>query len=330
MPVSPTTGMQSEAEAAVHLLVIVGPTAAGKTAFSLDLAEALALATGQGCEIVSADSRQIYRGMDVGTAKATSAERSRVPHHLLDVVAPDQVLTLAEYQALAYEAIAGIDRRDRLPVLAGGTGQYIAAVLEGWRIPEVAPRPDLRAELEAQAAAEGSESLHDRLATLDPVAASRIDHRNVRRVIRALEVCLATGRPISELQAKEPPPYDVVQIGITRPRPVLYERIDRRVEGMVAAGLVEEVRGLAAAGYSWDLPAMTGLGYRQIGQYLRGEVTLEEAVALIKKGTRRLVQQQYNWFRPDDPRIHWIDPADTSPGELLAQLRGTLSPFSAT
>ncbi len=302
---------------AVNLLAIVGPTASGKTALSLDLAEVL------GGEIVSADSRQIYRAMDIGTAKATPAERGRVPHHLLDVVEPDQVLTLAEDQALAYEAIADIDRRGRLPVLVGGTGQYVAAVLEGWRIPEVAPRPDLRAELEDQAAAEGSESLHARLAGLDPAAASRIDHRNVRRVLRALEVCLATGRPISELQSKEPPPYNVVQIGVTRPRSVLYERIDCRVDAMVAAGLVEEVRGLVAAGYGWDLPAMTGLGYRQIGQYLRGEVTLDEAVALIKKGTRRFVHQQYNWFRLSDPRIRWIDPAETSPEQLLA----SLSPF---
>jgi tRNA dimethylallyltransferase len=313
--------MQWGAEAIVDLLVIVGPTAAGKTALSVDLAEAL------GGEIVSADSRQVYRGMDIGTAKATPAERARVPHHLLDVVAPDQVLTLAEYQALAYEALAGIDRRGRLPMLVGGTGQYVAAVLEGWRIPEVAPRPDLRAELEAQAAEQGSEWLHARLASLDPVAASRIDHRNVRRVIRALEVWLATGRPISELQAKEPPPYNVVQIGVTRPRPILYERIDRRVEAMVAAGLVEEVRGLVAAGYGWDLPAMTGLGYRQIGQYLRGEVTLDEAAALVKKGTRRFVQQQYNWFRLNDPRIRWIDPAEPPPDEVLAQLRAVLSPL---
>lgn len=307
----------------MNLLVIVGPTASGKTALSLDLAEGLTLATGRACEIVSADSRQIYRGMDIGTAKAAPAQRARVPHHLLDVVEPDQVLTLAEYQALAYDAITDIDRRGRLPMLVGGTGQYVAAVVEGWRIPEVAPHPGLRAELESQAASEGSASLHARLATLDPVAASRIDHRNVRRVIRALEVCLATGRPISELQAKAPPPYDVVWIGVTRPRPILYERIDRRVEAMVVAGLVEEVRGLAAAGYSWDLPAMTGLGYRQIGQYLRGEATLEEAVALIKKGTRRFVQQQYNWFRLSDPRIRWIDPGETPPEQLLA----SLSPF---
>ncbi len=293
------------------LIAIVGPTAAGKTALSLDLAEAL------GGEIVSADSRQIYRGMDIGSAKATPAEQARVPHHLLDLVDPDQVLTLAEYQQLAYRAIDDIHARGRLPLLVGGSGQYVAAVLEGWRIPEVAPQPELRAQLAADATAHGPEALHARLAALDPAAAARIDHRNVRRVIRALEVCLVTGRPISELQAKEPPPYRILRIGVTRPRPVLYERIDLRVDRMIEAGLVDEVRRLADAGYDWNLPAMTGLGYRQIGLYLRGEATLDEAVALVKQATRRFVQQQYNWFPLEDPAIRWLDPEQVTVEEVL-------------
>lgn len=304
----------------MQLLVIVGPTAVGKTGLSLDLAEALRLATGRTAEIISADSRQIYRGMDIGTAKATRLERARAPHHLIDIVDPDQVLTLAEYQALAYRAIEDISARNRLPILVGGTGQYVAAVLEGWRIPEVPPQPEIRAELEGLAAEHGSDALHARLAALDPLAASRIDHRNVRRVIRALEVCLATGRPISEQQQKQPPPYDIFQIGVTRPRPALYERIDRRVDAMLAAGLVDEVAALASRGYAWDLPAMTGLGYRQIGQFLAGEVSLDEAVALIKKGTRRFVQQQYNWFRPADPRLRWFDPDEAPVQALLVEL----------
>ncbi len=296
------------------LIAIVGPTAAGKTALSLDLAEAL-----RG-EIVSADSRQIYRGMDIGSAKATSAEQARVPHHLLDLVDPDQVLTLAEYQQLAYRAIGDIHARGRLPLLVGGSGQYVAAVLEGWRIPEVAPQLELRERLAADAAIHGPEALHARLAALDPAAAARIDYRNVRRVIRALEVCLVTGRPISELQGKEPPPYRIHRIGVTRPRPVLYERIDRRVDAMIEAGLVDEVRRLADAGYGWDLPAMTGLGYRQIGLYLRGEATLEEAIALVKQATRRFVQQQYNWFPLDDPAIRWLDPEQVTVEEVLVWL----------
>jgi tRNA dimethylallyltransferase len=254
--------------------------------------------------------------MDIGTAKATAIERGRVPHHLLDVVAPDQVLPLAEYQRMAYEAIAGIHARGRLPFLVGGTGQYIHAVIEGWRIPEVAPQPELRAELEAKASAGGAEALHAWLTALDPMAAGRIDCGNVRRVIRALEVCLVTGRPISELQQKSPPPFEIVQIGVTRPRPELYARIDARVEQMIEAGLVAEVRRLADAGYDWELPAMTGLGYRQIGEYLRGEVGVTEAIAHVKQGTRRFVQQQYNWFRPADPAIHWIDPGAVNLGDV--------------
>jgi tRNA dimethylallyltransferase len=294
------------------LVAVVGPTAAGKTALSLVLAERL------GGEIVSADSRQIYRGMEIGTAKATLEEQRRVPHHLIDLVAPDQVLTAAEYQALAYQAIEAIRGRNRLPLIVGGTGLYVRAVLEGWTIPEVAPQPELRAELAAQARAQGAEALHVRLAQLDPVAAERIQHQNVRRVIRALEVCLVTGRPISDLQQKTPPPYRVHQLGVTRERSELYARIDRRVDLMITQGLLAEVQGLVAAGYDWDLPAMSGLGYRQIGQYLRGELSLAEAVALIKRQTRRFVHQQYTWFRPDDPHIRWIDPDQVRVDDILA------------
>jgi tRNA dimethylallyltransferase len=296
------------------VLIVVGPTAAGKTDIAIALAEVF------GGEVISADSRQIYRGMDIGTAKVTPEQRARVPHHLLDVVDPDQVLTLAEYQRMAYDAIAGVQARGLVPVLAGGTGQYVRAVAEGWQIPEVAPDPALRAALEAEASVGGAEALHARLAGLDPRAADRIDARNVRRVIRALEVCLITKRPISEQQAKAPPPWRAVWLGVTRPRPELYARIDARVDRMVAGGLVDEVRGLAVAGYGWDLPAMTGLGYRQIGQHLRGEIDLEAAIALIKKGTRRFVRQQHNWFPLDDPAIRWFDPGAVSLQDLTARL----------
>jgi tRNA dimethylallyltransferase len=297
---SPVDGRRSS------LVVVVGPTAAGKTELAIALAEAL------GGEIISADSRQIYRGMDIGTAKATAEQRARVPHHLLDIVDPDQALTLAEYQRLALEAIARVQARGSLALLVGGTGQYVRAVVEGWRIPSVAPDWALRATLEAEAAARGPEALHGRLAALDPSAAARIDYRNVRRVIRALEVCLVSGCPISELQTRQPPPWRVLWLGVTRPRAELYARIDARVDRMIAGGLVEEVRRLAEAGYDWGLPAMTGLGYRQIGAYLRGEIDLPAAIALIKRGTRRFVQQQRNWFPPDDPAIRWSDP-DVSP-----------------
>lgn len=281
------------------LILIVGPTAAGKTALSLALAERF------GGEIVSADSRQIYRGMDIGTAKATREEQSRVPHHMLDIASPDEWYTVAQFQDAAMQAIAAIHARGRLPFLVGGSGLYVRAVAEGLQIPRVPPSPELRAELEAQAEAH-PEALSERLRALDPDAAARIDPRNVRRVVRALEVCLLAGRPISEQQTRHRPALRMLWIGLTLPRPELYRRIDQRVDSMVESGLVDEVRTLAARGYAWDAPAMTGVGYRQIGTYLRGEASLEEAVREIKRATRRFVRQQYNWFRLDDPRIHWL------------------------
>lgn len=283
------------------LLVIVGPTAVGKTALSLQIAQQF------NGEIISADSRQIYRGLDIGTAKATPQEQASVPHHLIDVVNPDEVLTLAEFQERAYAAIAAIHQRRRLPLLVGGTGQWVQAVVEGWGVPRVPPDPDLRASLEAEAEAWGPIAFHAKLAAVDPLAAQKLDARNVRRVIRALEVYLKTGVPISQHQAKNPPPYHILQLGLTMPREALYRRIDERIDRMVEAGLLDEVSRLFEAGYGWDLPAMSGLGYRQMGQYLRGEIGFEAAVALIKKETRRFVRQQYNWFRLDDSRINWFE-----------------------
>lgn len=295
------------------LIVIVGPTAVGKTALSLRLAETV------GGEIVSADSRQVYRGMDIGTAKATPEERERVPHHLLDVVDPDQALSLAQYQELAYAAIDGILARGRIPLLVGGTGQYAMAVVEGWRVPRVPPDEALRRELYQQAEQQGAEALHERLRSLDPLAAGRIDRRNVRRVVRALEVCLVTGQPISQQQKKSPPPYRILMIGLSLPRPQLYRRIDQRVEGMMADGLEDEVRRLASAGFGFDLPAMSGVGYGQFAPYLAGEATLEDVSREIKRASRRFVRHQGNWFREDDPRLHWFEAAP-DPYELVLDL----------
>jgi tRNA dimethylallyltransferase len=256
-------------------------------------------------EIISADSRQVYREMDIGTDKATPEARARVPHHLIDVVAPNETLTLAQFQRLAYAAIDDIAARGRLPFLVGGSGQYVRAVVEGWGVPEVAPQERLRAALEGLS----TEELVRWLVALDPVAAARVDQRNRRRLIRALEVTLVSGRPISAQQVKSPPPYRVLQVGLTLVRSLLYQRIDTRVERMLEAGLLDEVRRLSEC-YGWDLPAMSGLGYAQLGTYLRGETTLEEAVAAIKRETRRLVRHQANWFKHEDPSIHWFDTAD--------------------
>lgn len=294
------------------LIALVGPTAVGKTKLSLELARAI------DAEIVSADSRLVYRRMDIGTAKPSMAERGGIPHHLIDIADPDRTITLAEYQARAYAAIEGIVQRDKVPLLVGGSGQYVRAVLEGWRIPRVEPDTALRAELEAYAGEHGPRALHRRLERLDPAAAGRIDYRNVRRVVRALEVTLSAGRPISELQGKSPPPYRILQIGLTRPRRALYARIDARIDEMLSAGLVGEARSLAAAGYHWRLPSMQGLGYRQIGLYLRGEATLQESVQLIRRETRRFVRQQATWFRLDDPRIRWFDLQEATADQIIS------------
>jgi tRNA dimethylallyltransferase len=303
------------------LVAIVGPTAAGKTALALRLAEALPV------EVVSADSRQVYRYMDIGTAKPTREERERVPHHLLDVVDPDAAFTLAQYQELAYRAIDDVQRRGRIPLLVGGTGLYVRAVLEGLHIPHVEPDPRLRQQLLAEADSQGFAVLHERLRALDPVAAERIDARNVRRVVRALEVCCRLGQPISSLQRASPPPYQVLRIGLHMPRARLYQRIDARIDAMLSAGLVEEVRALVARAYGLDLPSMSGLGYRQIGMYLSGETTLPEAVALIQRHTRRFVRQQANWFREDDPAVAWFDASGYAAEAVLARISSFLAQF---
>lgn len=284
-----------------ELVVIVGPTAVGKTALSLKLAKQF------DGEIISADSRQLYCGMDIGTAKPTVQELASVPHHLIDFLAPDADFTLVQYQEAAYRAIDDIQARDKLPLLVGGTGLYVRAVVTGMKIPRVPPNEEFRARLYDEAERYGHERLHARLAEVDPGAAAKIDARNVRRVIRALEVYEMTGKPISEQQRAAPPPYHILQIGLTMEREKLYERINARVDEMLSRGLVEEVRALVERGYDYNLPSMSGLGYRQIGMYLRGEVDYAEAVRLLKRDTRRLVKSQYSWFRRGNPNIHWFD-----------------------
>lgn len=273
------------------LVAIVGPTAVGKTALAVRLALAL------GAEIVSADSRQVYRRMDIGTAKPGPAERAAVPHHLIDVVEPDQEFSLGIYQEQAGAAIAAISARGRLPLLVGGTGQYAAALLQGWRIPRVEPQPELRAALEREAEQAGAQALHARLARVDPQAAAGIPASNVRRVIRALEVYQVTGLPISAQQSMQPPPYRVRTLWLRLPAETLYARIDRRVEAMMRAGLLEEVRGLVQQGYSWELPAMSGLGYREFRPFLAGELTLEQAVERLKFDTHAFARRQAAWFK---------------------------------
>ncbi|HVO42164.1 MAG TPA: tRNA (adenosine(37)-N6)-dimethylallyltransferase MiaA, partial [Aggregatilineales bacterium] len=268
-----------------------------------------------------ADSRQIYRHMDIGTAKPTPEERTAAPHHLIDVVEPDDVLSMAQYQMLAYAAIDDIHRRGKIALLVGGTGQYITAVLEGWSAPEVPPNPARRAELEAYAAEWGAEALFERLRALDPVSAERMDPFNLRRTVRALEVCLETGQPFSAQRRRSPPDYQTLEIGLTMDRGLLYARLDARIEGMMAAGLLDEVQALHTAGYAWTLPSMSGLGYAQLGSYLRGEVTLDEAVTAIKRATRSFVRRQYTWFRKHGA-IAWLEVGSDEGAPILSQQIG--------
>jgi len=310
----PATNYQPPA-ASRPLLVIVGPTAVGKTKIAITLAEAL------NAEIVSADSRYLYRGMDIGTAKPSLAERARVPQHLIDVTTPDQPWTLTQFQTTALEAINSIHARGKLPLLVGGTGQYIRAITEGWQVPPGNPSGELRAALEAELSEKGVETLATRLAAVDPASAARIDLRNPRRVIRALEVALTTGESFVAQRRKTATPYAITTIGLTLPRPDLYARIDARVDEMFRAGLVDEVKGLVQQGYGWNLPALSALGYKQIGQYLRGECDLPEAIRRIKSETRKFVRRQANWFKPSDPGIKWFDVGRVSLDEIVRVIR---------
>jgi tRNA dimethylallyltransferase len=297
------------------LVVIVGPTAVGKTEIALQLAERL------DGEIVSVDSRLFYRGMDIGTAKPTADEQARVPHHLIDVANPDETWSLSDFQQAAHEAIQAVHSRDRLPFLVGGTGQYVHAVIHAWEIPDQAPDPGLRAALERWAGQIGVDGLHDRLAVIDPESARSIDARNVRRTIRALEVIFHTGQLFSAQRQRATSPYSLLMVGLTRPRPELYELVDRRIDAMLSAGFVEEVRGLLERGYLPDSPTMSAIGYREIAAYLRGEMSLEEAVIQMKRLTRRFVRHQGAWFSEKNPFIHWFGVGESSVDAVEALIR---------
>ncbi len=303
------------AKALIPLIVIVGPTAVGKTEIAIQLAEHL------DGEIVSADSRLFYRGMDIGTAKPTPAECNRVPHHLIDVAEPDEEWNLAIFQRSAQTAISEINSRGHLPFLVGGTGQYIYAVVEGWEIPKSQPDTELRSILENWAELIGPEGLHTRLSVLDPKAASRIDPRNLRRSIRALEVVLRTGRRFSEQAKRGRSPYRTLLVGFSRPRPELYARIDTRIESMLAAGFEDEVKALLLKGYNPGLPNLSAIGYRQMIAYVKRQISLEEAVILMKRNTRQYVRRQANWFKESDPKIHWFSVGAESVKEVEALIR---------
>ncbi len=285
-----------------NLLVLVGPTAVGKTKLSLNIAKL------HRCEIISGDSMQVYRGMDIGTAKASLEERKAVPHHMIDIRDPDEPFSVAEFQEMASDLIRDIHGRGRLPFIVGGTGLYIESLCYGYEFSEGGADDDYRRELKDYAERHGTAMLHERLAQIDPEAAKRIHPNDQRRIIRALEIVRATGRTVSEhlRGQKKQSPYELCIIGLTMDRSLLYKRIEDRVDDMLRQGLVEEVRSLLEKGCTRDMVSMQALGYKEIAAYLEGECGFEEAVAILKRNTRRFAKRQLSWFRRMKD-IHWVD-----------------------
>jgi tRNA dimethylallyltransferase len=290
-----------QADKKLPLIVIVGPTAVGKTELSIRLAMQM------NGEIVSADSRQIYKKMNIGTAKPTPEEMSMVPHHLIDVVNPKETFSLALFQQSAYQIIDAIHHKGNLPFLVGGTGQYVRAVVQGWKPPELIPDLGIRKKLEDDATSFGGDFLYKQLSEKDPEAASIIDPRNVRRVIRALEVIEQTKQPFSAQRGKIEPKYDFTQIGLIRPRQELYQRIDLRIDQMIANGLMQEVEKLLADGCPVDSPSLSAIGYREMIAVIQRKYDIEEAITLMKRATRNYVRRQANWFSMNDPNIKWFE-----------------------
>ena len=286
----------------------------GKTRLAVDLCRRF------GGEVINADSRQAYRGMDIGTAKPTPDEQAQAPHYLLDLLDPSERFGLGSFLPLAQEAAADITARGKLPIVAGGTGQYVWALLEGQKVPAVPPDPEFRASLEKEAEEGGAQALHDRLRQVDPVRADALDPRNVRRVVRALEIYHATGQKPSELAHDAHTAGDYLVIGLTMERKALYRRIDDRVDAMMQAGFLAELERLAQDGYPMGQGALDSPGYRELGLHLRGELSLDDAVSRAKTQTHRLARRQYTWCKPSDPRIMWLDATDSGMPERAADL----------
>lgn len=308
------------------LLIVAGPTATGKTKIAIELALRL------GAEIISADSMQIYKYMDIGTAKPSPEERERVPHHLIDVISPAEPFTVADYQWLFQTTYNGLKQKGVLPLLTGGTGLYIRAVTRGYDFPGPPVNQELRASLRQEAEEKGKEEMHRRLAAVDPESAGRIHPNDLKRVLRALEVYQTTGVPISTWQKRKGKalPGDVIYIGLTRDREELYKRIELRVDLMIAQGLLEEVKSLLEKGFGPELQSMQGLGYKELVPVVKGQTTLEEAVKLLKKRTRNYAKRQMTWFRKE-PVEKWFllsGPEEESFPEILAYIEGRIGVMS--
>ncbi|MCI3920422.1 tRNA (adenosine(37)-N6)-dimethylallyltransferase MiaA [Paenibacillus sp. TRM 82003] len=284
------------------LIVLVGPTAVGKTAFSLEIANHFPI------EIISGDSVQVYRGMDIGSAKATPEERAAVPHHMIDVLDPSDPFTVADFKERVTALIDDIHARGKLPAIVGGTGLYIESVVYDYRFSEAVADEAARERWNAAADERGTEALHALLRERDPVSAERIHPNDRKRLVRALEVFDATGRPMSEQAQKreKTSPYELCMIGLTMDREKLYARIEERVDLMLQQGLVEEVRGLLSRGVDRSLPSMQAIGYKEVASYVEGEISYDRAVYLLKRNTRHFAKRQLSWFRMM-PQIRWVD-----------------------
>ncbi|MFC1517065.1 tRNA (adenosine(37)-N6)-dimethylallyltransferase MiaA [Candidatus Margulisiibacteriota bacterium] len=283
------------------ILLITGPTAIGKSTYAVE--QSLKLDG----EIISADSMQIYRHMDIGTAKPTKKELQQVPHHLIDIVDPEQPFSVSNYVEKFKEAKATIESKGRLPIVVGGTGLYLTALLKGFRFPVLPAQPQIRQRLREEANAQGGQVLHDRLKKIDPVSAARLHPNDHFRVIRALEVGMISGKPLSAQQKKGDPILDQYRLQcLTAPREVIYRRIEERVDKMIQDGLIEEVQKLLAMGYNKNLTALKALGYKEVIEHLAGKYTKEELEGLIKQRTRNFAKRQMTWFR-SFKNIEWID-----------------------
>jgi tRNA dimethylallyltransferase len=309
--------MSIDQTARPKVIVICGPTAAGKTAMGIALARAVA------GEVISADSMQVYRGMDIGTAKPTVEERAAVRHHLIDILDPDESFDAAQFASLARQLIHELLGRHKVPVIVGGTGLYIKALLRGLFRSDP-PSPEVRQRLRAEAEARGSAALHARLAVCDPETARRLHPNDAVRILRALEVFEATGRPLSQLQREHQfgdTPFTALKIGLSIERDELYQRIDRRVAAMVTAGLEAEVRSLLAKGYGPELKPMQSIGYSHMAAFIGGSASREECLRTLRRDTRRFAKRQLTWFRAD-PQIAWIAP--DRPDEVITLARNFL------
>jgi tRNA dimethylallyltransferase len=301
----------------IPIVILVGPTAVGKTAAAVDIAEQV------GAEILSCDSRYFYKWMDIGTAKPSLDEMRGIPHHLIDIANPDEIITLGDYKKRANALIEEIHARGKIPLIVGGTGQYIRSLVEGWDIPEAIPDLRIRDWLSHLWDDHGSAEAVRWLAKLDPASHARMDLQNPRRVLRALEVILSTGVRFSQQRTQTKSPYRILQIGLTLPREELYARIDQRIDLMIARGFIEEVRFLMEKGFDDNLPSMSAIGYPEIRSYLTGMLTLDDAIILIKRRTRNYVRKQANWFKLSDTMIHWYSPD----GENIQQIIHLIKTF---